>query len=233
MSGQWWIISTQIVITPLSCLVSSFTHSFIYCLRNSSDNFKLSLFYVCGFCRLENPSGSAQETRSTILKPVPIKQILAVLSVDPEPRHHLRVRHDGCLCEILCPCTGGNAWRSGIGAQVSLFSLSQNISRVEKRNKDDWQSWAKSHQLPCWQPGDVHTLLMCRRVTADWQHSTGRQGRWSLLRTPDTCCLCSALNPGVATLTRSPARHAGRKPVGQRELEMTALSPRALKASPL
>lgn len=89
-----------------------------------------------------------------------------------------------------------------------FVSPSQNISRVEKRNKDDWRSWAESHQLPCWQPGDVHTLLMCGLVTADWQPKTGRQERWSLLRTPDAHCLCSALSSGAATLTRSRSRHA-------------------------
>lgn len=64
-----------------------------------------------------------------------------------------------------------------------FVSLSQNISQAEKRNKDDWQLGAKSHQLLCWQPGDVHTLLMCRRVTADWQRGW-ETGRWSRLRTP-------------------------------------------------
>lgn len=87
--------------------------------------------------------------------------------------------------------------------------VSQNISRAEKRNKDDWQFGAESHQLLCWQPGDVHMLLMCGQVTADWQPRTGRQGRWSMLRTPDAHCLCGAPSSGAATLTHSRSRQSG------------------------
>lgn len=77
LPDQWRIISNQAVIHPLSHLV------FFWGI--SSDNFKLSLFYVLVLCWFRNPSGTAQGTRITVLKYVLIQQILALPSVHPTP----------------------------------------------------------------------------------------------------------------------------------------------------
>lgn len=138
--------------------------------------------------------GLLEELRSTVLKPVLIKPSLHLVSVHSHPII-LGVRHDPCLFPIWCfvreECLTLSHYCPGF-----FVSLSQNISRAEKRNKDDWQLGAESHQLFCWQAADVRKLLTCRRVTADWQPGTARQGRRSLLR-----------SSGAAILTHSRSRH--------------------------
>lgn len=172
---------------PLSWLVYAFSHLFIFWGRAQITS-SYHDFMLPGFAGWRTHKGLLRElTRITVLKPAPTKQMLALLSVCPVPRHspplgetdsvlvssHMSMRRRKCL----------TANHHGPGLFVSL---SQNISRVEKRNKDDWQAGAESHQQPRWQPGDVRTRLMWGPVTADWQPRTGIQRRWNLPRTSDT-----------------------------------------------
>lgn len=127
--------------------------------------------------------GELESTRITALKPAPTKQSLTVPSVDLISRHHPGW---GRICARQVMFMHRRKFLTANHHCPGFFvSLSQNISRVEKRNNDDWQAGAESHQQSRWQPGDVRTRLMCGRVTADWQPRTGIQRRWNLPRTSD------------------------------------------------
>lgn len=167
-------------------------------------------------CVCVNPSGSARGTRITN-----------------------KTDSQSSICPLLTPTSfgagraggeaGSEAW-SGLFEDLIFTNrsaclttshccpgffvpLSQNISRAAERNKDDWQSGAESHQLLCWQSGDVRTLADVR-ASDSWLTAEDREiGKMKHVLNVWHALFMQRSERLEATLTRWRSRHT--VPAGQ------------------